>query len=223
MADVYSLELILTGKKIQKSGFRSAIENIALEIDITGTAENIKEEDETGKYRYSVKVVGEGDEKQLQEFIKRINKINTFHQINKIDESIITSKKQILKRAYPEFVFKRDPATEIPERMDEAVYYVKDLYKEMHSLKDDSNNNFEGLQKETHNLREETNNNLENIYKETRNMKEETKENFEIMEGKYHTISENLNLFVDIVAEYAKIKEPGLADKVDDLKKKYNR
>jgi acylphosphatase len=187
MADIYSLELVITGKRIQKSGFRSAIENVALDIDITGTAENIKEEDETGKIQYKVKVIGEGDEEQLHELIRRINKINTFHQINKIDVDIINSKKAISKRTYPEFIIKRDPSTEMSERMDEAVYYVKDLYNEMHSLKDDTNNNFK------------------------------------TMERKYHTISENLNLFVDIVAEYAKIKEPALAGKVDDLKKKYNR
>jgi len=187
MEALYSLELIISGKRIQKSGFRSAIENIALDVDITGTAENIKEEDETGKIRYKVKVIVEGSENQLQEFIARINRINTFHQIIEIDEDAIHSKKSISKRAYPEFVIKRDPSAEISERMDEAVFYVKDLYKETHALKVETNNNFE------------------------------------TMEKKYHTISENLNLFVDIVAEYAKIKEPALSDKVDELKKKYNR
>jgi hypothetical protein len=43
------------------------------------------------------------------------------------------------------------------------------------------------------------------------------------MEKKYHTISENLTFFVDIVAEYAKMKEPGLGGKIDEIKKKYKR
>lgn len=259
MADIYSLELTITGKRIQKSGFRSAIENIALDIDITGTAENIREEDETGKFQYIVKVVGEGNELQLQEFIQRINKINTFHSINKISEDEINSKKIISKRVYPEFIIKRDPSTEIPERMDEAVYYVKDLYKETRSLKEDTNKNFEtlhketcsmkdeisknlknqqnethvlgeesnknltGVREETHSLNENINKNFEALHKETSTLREETSKNFETMERKYHTISENLNFFVEIVAEYAKMKEPGLADKVDELKKKYDR
>jgi len=205
MTAIYSLELIITGKKIQKSGFRSAVEDIALDLSITGTAENIKKQDKTGMNVYEVKVIGEGTEVNLREFVRRVNKINTFHQINKLDENVLNSKKQIDRRFYPEFVIKRDEKNEIPERMDEAVHYVKHLYGEMHDLKEETNKNFNELSGET------------------RTLKEETNENFKTMEKKYHTISENLTFFVDIVAEYAKMKEPGLGGKIDEIKKKYKR
>lgn len=195
MAELYSLELIITGKRIQKAGLRSVIENKALNLGITGTAENIEEFDETGKKICKVKVTAEGTEDELREFIKEINKINTFHELDKIDEGAISTKKSITKRTYPEFIIKRDPEKEVPERMDEAVYYVKHLYGK-----------------------------TDNLAEETRGMRKETQENFKTMETKYHTISENLDTFVQIVAEYVKQQRPESSSKIDEiLKKRYKK
>lgn len=188
MTDLYSIEFTITGKKVQKAGLRSAIEDIALDLGMTGMAKNITKQDKTGKNIYEVKIIGEGTERELGEFIKKINGINTFHVLDKLDEKIIGAKKHIDKRAYPEFVIDRDPKSEIPERMDEAVQYVKHLYGEMHGMRDDTN------------------------------------KNFGTMERKYHTISENIDAFVQIAAEYVKQQNPENSAKIDEIiKNKYKK
>ena len=154
MSSLYSLEFIITGRKIQKSGFRSAVESVALDIGITGTAENLKKPDQTGKTIHEVRIIAEGSEDELKEFLLRVGRINTFHQVNQFDDNLLNSKKQIEHRSYSEFVIKRDEKSELPERMDEAVHYVKHLYGEMHSLKEDTNKNFETMERKYHAISE---------------------------------------------------------------------
>lgn len=193
MAGIYGVEFEITGKRIQKAGFRSVLEEIALDLDITGSAKNEDKLDETGLRRHSVRVMAEGELNNLKRFIERINSTNTFHTLNSVDAAILRSAKPLVKRAHADFSIVRSP-NEIPERMDEAVFYVKDMYSQMHGLNDGMHS-----------------------------MKEETNANFKTMEGKYHAISNNLNFFVDVIAEYAAITKPQLKDKIAELKRQYGK
>ena|GEM_PF-4425421 len=191
MVEIYRMEFDITGKRIQKAGFRSAIEDIALDLGITGIAENKEEIDESKMKVYSVHVVAEGKMEGLKAFIERINSINTFHKINKVDTSVLNTVTLYLERKYPEFSIKRGE-NEVPERMDEAAYYMKHMSGDMKEMSN-----------------------------ETKNMREETHNNFQTMEKKYHNISNKLNLFVGIIAEYIKSEKPELKDTVDALQEQY--
>ncbi|MEW5996982.1 MAG: acylphosphatase [Candidatus Micrarchaeota archaeon] len=193
MAEICRMEFEITGKRIQKAGFRAVLEEIALELEITGSAKNEEKLDETGLKRHSVRVVAEGTREGLERFMERINATNTFHKINPINTAILRSAKPVAKRSCPEFSIVRSP-DEIPERMDEAVFYVKDMYKQMHGLND-------GM----------------------RSMKEETNGNFRTMEEKYHAISNNLDFFVDVAAEYAATTKPQIKDKIAELRRQYGK
>lgn len=199
MVGIYSVEFNVTGRRVQKAGFRSAVERIALDLGITGHAENREEIDKTGMKVFSVHIVAEGTEENLRAFIGRINKINTFHAVSMLDvESIFSSKKATPRRQYPEFSIIRSE-NEISERMDEAVHYMKDLYGETHSVKE-----------EIHSVKEEIH-----------SMKEETNSNFKTMEGKYHKISDNLTFFAEVVAEYVAYTKPELKGRIEEIKRQY--
>ena len=185
MVEINQIGFDVAGKKVQKAGFRSAIEDIAIELSITGRVKNnAPVPDESGLNIYSVNVLAEGKKEDLKKFIEKINKINTFHKVNEIDLKVLDSAKHMEKREFPEFEIVRKEG-EASERMDEAVFYVKDIYK--------------GI----------------------RDMKEETHENFQTMEKKYHTISNNLNFFVEVIAAYAAATNPELKEPIEKLKEKY--
>ena len=208
---MYRIEFEITGKRIHKAGFRSAVEDIAMDLGITGRAENHEEIDRTGLKVYSVHVLAEGNEESLKSFVERIDSINDFHMVDKIDAgSTFSSGQRITKREYPEFVIIRGE-NEIAERMDEAVYYMKYSHREMKKI-ERGTSQIPDLKSETHGMKEEMH-----------GMREETNRNFGVMEGKYHKISDNLNFFVDIVAEYAGLTNPLLKERIKEIKKQYNK
>ncbi len=221
MDDLYTLAFEITGKKIQKSGFRSAIEEIALELEITGSAKNKEQKDETGLTRYSVDVVAEGTKENLQTFIQRISEINTFHMVNSIERGKLEFAKRndSDQRNYPVFAIERG-GDHVGERMDEAAYYMKSMSKDMGEMSGD----MKGMRTDMQSMDAtmgEMSGDMKEMGNETKIMRKETHENFQTMETKYHNISNKLNLFVDIVAEYIKSEKPELRDTVDALQKQY--
>jgi acylphosphatase len=240
MDEIYRLEFTITGKRIQKAGFRSTIESIAMDLEITGHAENGESLDKTGMKVYSVQVVAEGTEKGLMSFIERINGINTFHRVNQLDAGKIFSfGKAIQKREHPEFTIVRGE-NEVSERMDEAAYYMKHTHMDMERVGGEMEKMNRGMEKTSHGigvmegntsgmktemrgLREDSNANFTGVKEEFRGMREETDRNFKTMEGKYHAISSNLNFFVDVVAEYAAATKPEIRDKIEEIRKHYQK
>ncbi|MBD3397508.1 hypothetical protein GF412_00250 [Candidatus Micrarchaeota archaeon] len=228
MDGLYVVTFEITGKKIQKAGFRAAIEEIALDLDITGSAKNKQEKDKTGLMRYSVEVVAEGTKKDLEEFIQKINGINTFHVVNPIKKEIIDSAKKNESGQRNAAVFAIDrEGDRVGERMDEAAYYMKNMSKDLGGMRTDMkgmrgdmqtmSGEMKGMHGEMKGMRED----MQDMSAETKAMREETHKNFQTMEGKYHNISNKLNLFVDIIAEYVKSEKPELKDTVEALKEQY--
>lgn len=200
MEDLYTLTFKITGKKIQKSGFRSAIEELALDLEITGSAKNRMEKDASGLMKYSVEVTAEGTKENLRKFIGEINKINTFHVVNPVDGGKVDSanRNETNRRIASVFTIERE-GDHVGERMDEAAYYMKGMSKDMKGMRGDM-----GV-----------------VSTEIKDMRGETHGNFQTMEKRYHNISNKLNLFVDIVAEYVKSEKSELRETIDALREQY--
>lgn len=61
---MYRVTAIVKGK-VQKANYRNNVQEIARQLNITGYVKNIKP--------YDVKIIAEGDESELSEFLERIN------------------------------------------------------------------------------------------------------------------------------------------------------
>ncbi|MBN2122522.1 acylphosphatase [Candidatus Micrarchaeota archaeon] len=299
MDNLYSITFEVTGKKIQKAGFRSAIEDIAVDLEITGYAKNKSREDSSGLTKYYVEVAAEGTKENLKEFIRRVSEINTFHVVNPLDAGSLlgrAKKNESGRREHKEFIIDRG-GDRVGERMDEAAYYMKSLSKDMKGMNGTMgemsgdmkgmsedmkglrgtmgemsgdmkgmsedmkglrgtmgemsadmkgmNGTMQGMSGEMRGMSKDMKNmnstmggmskelkgvssdikgmskNTQNLGEEMSKMREETHQNFQTMDSKYHNISNKLNLFVDIVAEYVKSEKRELSDTVDGLKEKY--
>jgi acylphosphatase len=219
MDALYAITFEITGKKIQKAGFRSAVQDIAVDLEITGYAKNKSRKDESGLLRYSVEVKAEGTRHKLKKFIEGINTINTFHVVNPLNANELlekAKKNETGKRENPAFSIDRD-GDHVGERMDEAAYYMKSLSQDMKGMSGDMKV-MSGDMKE---MRKEVHGDIQTMSGEMTQMREETHENFQTMEKKYHNISNKLNLFVEIIAEYVKSTKPELKDTINGLREQY--
>ncbi|MBU2565665.1 MAG: acylphosphatase, partial [Candidatus Thermoplasmatota archaeon] len=117
---------IIVEGKVQSAGYRDEVEDIALDLGITGFVRNMVEKDR-------VEIVCEADEKVIDEFLKNV----------KIKNEIIDVKKLTAKKTKPTGEFKAfrvirgDKDSEIAERMDEAVKHLKGMKKGLYGVRDE--------------------------------------------------------------------------------------
>jgi len=233
MNPLYRLEIFVTGKRIQKAGFRSAVEEAAADANVTGKVENVQDKDKSGRLIKKVRVIGEGSENELKNFIEKLNLINGFHEVDKIPVDVLHSKKEIENREFEEFVIVRKEH-ELAERFDEAAFYMKGMKTEMSGMRKDMqemssdmkgmSNDMKEMSTDTKSMNEKMGEMSSDMKETNSSMKEfrtETKENFETMNNKYHTISENLSLMTNLLAEYLKRKEPDLKDVIESLQTRF--
>ena len=157
---------IIVEGKVQSAGYRDEVEDIALDLGITGFVRNMVEKDR-------VEIVCEADEKVIDEFLKNV----------KIKNEIIDVKKLTAKKTKPTGEFKAfrvirgDKDSEIAERMDEAVKHLKGMKKGLYGVRDEVKGSREDIK---------------GVRDEIREFRTETKESFNSLDEKYHVVSQSL-------------------------------
>ncbi|MBA3043591.1 hypothetical protein FP804_00460 [archaeon] len=157
---------IIVEGKVQSAGYRDEVEDIALDLGITGFVRNMVEKDR-------VEIVCEADEKVIDEFLKNV----------KIKNEIIDVKKLTAKKTKPTGEFKAfrvirgDKDSEIAERMDEAVKHLKGMKKGLYGVRDEVKGSREDIK---------------GVREEIREFRTETKESFNSLDEKYHVVSQSL-------------------------------
>ena len=171
---------IIVEGKVQSAGYRDEVEDIALDLGITGFVRNMVEKDR-------VEIVCEADEKVIDEFLKNV----------KIKNEIIDVKKLTAKKTKPTGEFKAfrvirgDKDSEIAERMDEAVKHLKGMKKGLYGVRDEvkgSREDIKGVREEVKGSRED----MKGVRDEIREFRTETKESFNSLDEKYHVVSQSL-------------------------------
>ncbi|RLI89543.1 MAG: acylphosphatase, partial [Candidatus Altiarchaeales archaeon] len=103
---------VIAKGEVQRVGYRDEVQRIARKLGIKGYVENIKP--------YDVKIVAEGEEKKLEEFIKAI-KIKRFP----IEVESLDVKWERATDEFEYFEIKRGPPEEeLGERLDAAAKYL---------------------------------------------------------------------------------------------------
>jgi len=106
---------ILIKGDVQEAGYRNRVRRIAWELNVTGTVENL----DTG----DVRVIAEGEENVLKEFIREINIKNEIANVENISPEFsgatgeFTGFKKVVKE------------NEVGDRLDTAVEYLKMIIK----------------------------------------------------------------------------------------------
>ena len=108
------LKIIVYGK-VQRVGYRDAVAEIARKLGVKGTVRNLEDE-------VSVEIIAEGEENNLNEFLKLINIHDYVIQVEKIEvkEEKATGEFKYFK------ILRGEPTEELGERLDVAG---KVLYK----------------------------------------------------------------------------------------------
>ncbi len=189
-----SFELIVEGQ-VQRVGFRNFVSRIAFELNIKGEIQNISGE--------KVRILVQGEQENLSEFIKRIWVTEW-----PIDVWNISKKETKSLEQFDRFkIIRGKIQEEISERMDEAAFFLQKLNKDM-------NENFGRLFNETHEHK-----------KLTEKFLEDSNLNFNKLDSKYGMISEQLEKANKKLDKLDKLDEIGdslgaMKDSMQRLEKK---
>ncbi len=112
-------EIIIHGT-VQRAGYRDFIDECAFNLDLKGSVRNLKDG--------TVKVVCEGEEKNIQEFLKQINIVQYPIRVEKID--VQYSKPTGEFKAF-EIIREEDIVAATYERMDVAARYMREMNKNL--------------------------------------------------------------------------------------------
>jgi len=177
------LKIIVYGK-VQRVGYRDAVAEIARKLGIKGTVRNLEDE-------VSVEIIAEGEENNLNEFLKLINIHDYVIQVERIDvkEEKATGEFKYFK------ILRGEPTEELGERLDVAG---KVLYK----IAEQQNQTMVGINKMLE-KQDQTISAINSMHKDmtTRfdqtisainSMHKDMTTRFDIMEQKYGKISANL-------------------------------
>ena len=215
--------------KVQRAGYRDIVQEAAIDLGFTGYVENMPD--------LSVRIVCEGPEEKIEEFLNRINVKNRL-----IDVKAIDVKKTEQEEHFEIFEIKRgDVSAELGERLDTAIVLFKDMNErmdrgftevkdavaevkdEVHEVKNEVHEVKKAVfevKEEVHDVKEEVHevkkavfevkDGVEEVKEEVSGMKEDMRkgfsglkreitdmhigmnENFNRLDGKYHTISDEL-------------------------------
>lgn len=112
--------------KVQKTGYRARVVDIAKILGLKGTVENL----EDGR----VKIIVEGDDDKLKWFEDAINIKNTLIQVSSIEKEYSTPRGEFTR------FYKLVETGETDSRLDTAAVYLKDLIAAVNNM----NNNLGG-------------------------------------------------------------------------------
>jgi len=178
---MWAIELIVEGN-VQRVGYRNFVSQAAFDLGMNGSIENRPD----GR----VKIIVQGKEKQLNEFIKRI-------RIKEWPVAVRTIKKKEIeiREKFNEFKIIRGPAqNELSERADEAVIYMQKMYIEMKSFRNETKSS-------SSDLLSETRGGFSKNISETRLLRKDTNQNFNKMDGKYDKMSTKMDNVADTLKQ----------------------
>ena len=219
--------VIIAKGDVQRVGYRDMVERIARKLKLTGFVENLKP--------YDVKIVAEGEEEILNEFVTqtRIEK----HPIVPVSVEEIEVEFGTATGEFEYFEIKRgDPQEELGERMDAAgalLYRSVELGRESVELGRESvglgkesvsiGNKMLGKQDQMLEKQDEhTNILIEKMDAHTNiltDLRDQTQQNFEILDVKYGSISENMERLIEEIKNERKESRESMKGLTDAILK----
>ena len=190
--------LIVSGK-VRKRGFRTIIEEKALEFGVVGTVENMPD----GR----VKIVCEAEREVVEKFIKSISIRERFIGVKEIEKKFSKPSGE-----FHDFkVVKGEPLEEIAESTEAGAIYLRaltenmsGLHKEMSGFRNDSEKSFSKLNKNISGFRKDSEKSSAKLNENISGLRTDTSENFGKMDRKYGSISGKMGKFEDVVSELVK-------------------
>ncbi len=179
-----TLKIIVNGS-IQKVGYRIKVVDIANKLDIKGEIENLENN--------SVKIIAQGEENKVNEFIEQINIKNTLIKVNDVSFKYIDSDtkyadfKKIVKTK--ETDERLDTAAEhlkkLIEVTKEGVGYSKQMLGKQDQMLEKQDKNTDVLSGKLDNIHNDLSINLNSFHQDTITR-------FDVVDEKYGKISDNM-------------------------------
>ncbi len=183
-------DIVIRGK-VQQVGFRDRVANLAKGMGLSGFVENLREAGVSDIREQPVLVVVQGRKVLIEQFISAIRHLNEYIRIDKIDAKFeenpdhffegfyIHRQERIMEELGPRI----DTAIDILKSMDRGI---KDVKKEVMNVKDEVSD----VKKEVMNVKDAVRNGFGEMSKR-----------FDVLDGKYHTVSEELTRIREILEE----------------------
>jgi acylphosphatase len=181
--------------RVQRTGYRDAVAEVARRLGIKGSVRNLEDE-------VSIEIVAEGEEKTLKQFIEMINIKDYAINVERIDV-----KEEEPKGEFKYFkIIRGDPIEELGERMDVAG---KLLYKMLEKQDQMLEKQDEMLKKQDQMLRKQDQmlKKQDQVIEKLDRFHEDTASRFDRMEEKYGKISIFLERISIALEALAGIKE----------------
>ena len=198
---------------VQRAGYRDIVRKAAAELGFTGYVENMSD--------YSVKIVCVGSEEKFEEFLNRIRIVNRLIEVQHIKVA-----RSEPTEHFDYFKIKRGNMTdELGERLDTAI----DLFKEMNErmdrgftevkeavsevkeevseMREEMHTGFTEVKEEVSEMREEMHTGFTEVKEEIHGMHTGMDKNFNRLDGKYHTVTEELGKIRKAVVKGLNIEE----------------
>jgi len=184
----------IMSEKVQNVGYRARVVGIAKESGITGSVQNLTD----GR----VKIIAEGDERDLASFLDAISIKNALINVENVEVKYSDA-----TREYNDF-YKLVGEGETDERLDKASEYLKELIvvvkggfgemkEEMHGMRAEMRTGFGEMKEEMGGMREEMGGMREEMggmREEMGGMREEMRTGFETLSSKQDQTTEEIKL-----------------------------
>ena len=176
---------ILVSGRVQRVGYRDRVAEIARNLGLKGTVYNLEDD-------VSVEIIAEGDEKQLEEFVKLVNIQDSPVHVEKLDVSYEDPTDE-----FKYFKIRRgEPTEELGERLDVAGTLLYSVDKKLDKMNDNLGKKIDKTNENTN----KTNEKLDSFSNATMNR-------FDTVDTKYGKISTHMQEFIDLFRATFKPKE----------------
>ena len=169
-------DIVIRGK-VQQVGFRDRVANLAKGMGLSGFVENLREAGVSDIREQPVLVVVQGRKVLIEQFISAIRHLNEYIRIDKIDAKFEENPDHFFEGFY---IHRQERIMEeLGPRIDTAIDILKSMDRGIKDVKEE----------------------VMNVKDEVRNGFGEMSKRFDMLDGKYHTVSEELTRIREILEE----------------------